>query len=184
MKCQDAELLMMKYLDRELNEFEAESLNKHLTECSTCREAFDIYDSMAVQMDQAEQANAPEGFEAAVMAKVAALEKVYLPYTFWDKFKTRFVGSFALLFCVGAMLLSYREKILEIFSENPNFSEKTKVLAIFAENIASQTYRLTETMSRIFENADRILTSGSTFIAFSIAALCALQVYLVRRRNR
>ena len=73
MKCEDAEMLMMKYMDGEINEIEAESLNGHLLVCPKFRQAFEVYDSMLSGMSEMETAEAPEGFENAFMMKIRAI---------------------------------------------------------------------------------------------------------------
>ena len=45
MNCQEAETLMMGYMDGTLTEKQSELLHFHIKNCSICMEAFQIYDS-------------------------------------------------------------------------------------------------------------------------------------------
>ena len=184
MKCEDAEMLMMKYMDGEINEIEAESLNGHLLVCPKCRQACEVYDSMLSGMSEMETAEAPEGFENAVMMKIRAIEKPEPVYSSRDKFKIRFGGSFAAVLFIGLMLMAYRDDIIGVLSLNQYTAGRVEGLKAFSEMIAMQAETFMMFFNNVIESVNAVLASGSLFIAGGIVALCAVQAFLARKKNR
>ena len=79
MVCEKSNDLMMRYMDGLLDHFDEMNLEKHIQTCQTCREDFAMYTEILQGIGgKFEIAEAPEGFEAAVMAQIKDI-KIYFP---------------------------------------------------------------------------------------------------------
>ena len=74
MDCETASELIMKHLDGELSADEEDNLYEHLKSCDNCAAELESMRSMCAELDALEMEEAPEGFQEAVMSKVAAEE--------------------------------------------------------------------------------------------------------------
>ena len=186
MKCEHADMLIMKYMDEEISEAEAKELNTHLCVCEKCKESFMVFDSMLTMMEEVPQVTAPLGFEEEVMTKILALpmqEKRYV-YSKNDKMKIALVGSFTFLLSIGAVLISYRDQILQTMMQNPSMKDFVSRLMPVIEMAESRSVELAGGIGNIFIGIDNILTAGAGLIATAILALCGVQFVLARRKNR
>ena len=79
MDCNKAGRLMMAYMDKNISKEEELNLSRHVNKCDTCREEFDIYKEMKLDLDGDETplissatAFSPD-FECAIMGKITKL---------------------------------------------------------------------------------------------------------------
>lgn len=70
MNCEQAEIFMMKYFDRELDDLEYTRLQKHLGCCERCRVDFDNLKEVLSAVENDAMVEPPEEFDAEVMAKI------------------------------------------------------------------------------------------------------------------
>ncbi len=66
---------MMKHFDGEMNEADEVRFRQHLKTCAACREEFDCMAEIFNSLETEGTVEPPDGFEAAVMEKVNALEE-------------------------------------------------------------------------------------------------------------
>ena len=73
MDCQEADLAMMQYMEKNILPQAANELARHVLSCETCREQFLALDEAMEFVESPEAEEAPEGFTAKVMEKVRLL---------------------------------------------------------------------------------------------------------------
>lgn len=186
MECNDADFYIMKYMDDEITEEEAEKLNSHLQGCAHCREAFQIYDSMLMQFSALPEFKAPENFEMEVMAKITMLSegKYEVILTAKEKVWRNVWGTFTVLFGAGTILVLYREPIMLSLSQNPYIGDHIKQLMPVAQRVTESTEVIRSTMDSTIQWTDTILTNSMGLLFAILAALCAVQFYLLHRRRK
>lgn len=72
MKCSEANELMMKYFDGELNDLDFYHLKQHTRSCVTCSNEFETMSEMIDFMEEQPLLDPPQGFEAKVMKAINA----------------------------------------------------------------------------------------------------------------
>ena len=186
MNCDKADLLMMKYMDGEISISEAKLLNSHLLVCEICKEAFIVYDLVLETLEGFDDVEAPESFQDAVMVKIVGLPKLEKQHVYSkkDRMKLVLAGSFVSMLSVGAILISYREALIENFINHPVLGEYTKELAAVSLSVEGHTQSFILFTEKIIQSAEGILNAGAGVIIWGIIGLCALQIVLVRQRNR
>ncbi len=186
MNCEKADLLIMKYMDGEINISEAKLLNSHLLGCKECKEGFKIYDLLLLDMEELDGVEAPYDFEKAVMVKITSLPKVEKNqlYSRRDKLKLIFGGGFVSFLSVGMVLVNNREALIENLAKHPVFTEYTKELAYLCSAVEEHTQNLILFTGRVIQNTEVILGAGAGIISWGIVGLCILQIILVKQRQR
>gem|GEM_PF-4733060 len=184
MRCEDADLLMMKYIDGEITSQEAEKLNQHLLACNKCKESFLVYEGMLCEMNDMLQVDTPEGFECAIMAKIKALPQVKSIYSTRDKVKIWVAGTFAMLLSIGAILISYRDAIIFSLAKSPHFGVYMQNLLPLVVRVEAQTENVISTFNTAIGRVEQTLSASAGFIVTGIVVLCVVQLALVMRRNR
>lgn len=184
MKCEDADLLMMKYIDGEITSQEAEKLNQHLLACKKCKESFLVYEGMLWEMNDIQQVDTPEGFECAIMAKIKALPQAKSLYSTGDKVKIWVAGTFAMLLSIGAIFIVYRDAIIFNLGKNQHFGMYMQNLLPLVERVEAQTENVISTFNTAIGRVDQTLSESAGFIVMGIVVLCIVQLVLVMRRNR
>lgn len=186
MKCERADILIMKYMDEEITEAEAKELNAHISMCPKCKESFMVFDSMLTQMEEIPHAVAPSGFEEAVMARIMVLPKTAKPlvYNKRDKMKMGFVGSFTLLLSLGAILITYRNAILTALMQRPYFEGAVRKLIPIVEVVEAHSLNAVGFLEQVVAGVDNVLSAGAGVFVTAIVALCGVQFVLARRKNR
>lgn len=180
MKCNDAERYIMLYLDKALTEDEAAILNSHLRECPECLSEFKLYEAMAADICLMECPSAPEGFEAAVMERVRAVQRESPPvFDNARRLMSAFWGVFAIIFGASSLLILYSAQILGSIAENRYLAGMVQSFAPVYDELA----RLGEGLASIAHTA-----FGAGFASFSnavpvilaaLASLCAVRSYSV-----
>jgi len=181
MDCNAAEKLMMSYMDGEMTEKEAESLQHHICQCSNCKEDFFLYDSLVADMEFIPVFEAPSGFEDQVMASIAELP-LWEEKTLVEKergFWKRLVAIFTGIFGVGLVILWNSEWILNSLAQNPTFYAKMQALAPIEGHILEQKQMLLILLQDIFSYADQTLTNAIDIIVILIMAVIGVQGYLL-----
>jgi hypothetical protein len=149
---------MMKYMDKTITELEAKNLNKHILSCDGCRESFMIYDSIASDLSSVPSAEVPDGFTARVMSAVAALPNYTgecasrVMYGVWGV-----VGFFV---AVGALLIFFRDWILQAMGANPAFEPAMSSITGFTRSIDTLYLRASEVVS----GALKVISEGMTWV--------------------
>ncbi|MFZ5352985.1 MAG: DUF4349 domain-containing protein [Bacillota bacterium] len=62
MKCELARNLMSSYIDRDINEIDRTSFEKHLQQCSDCKEEYELLLQVVTDCSSIEEAELPDGF--------------------------------------------------------------------------------------------------------------------------
>jgi len=80
MVCERANELMMRYMDGLLDDFDKMNLEKHIEDCETCAEDFELYKEMlkSFNLDNIDIVEAPEDFADNVMSQINELN-LYFP---------------------------------------------------------------------------------------------------------
>lgn len=186
MKCNDADLYMMKYMDGEITKEQAELLNRHLLDCPHCQEEFQIYDSMLIQFAELPQWDAPEGFELEVMAKIRELSdgNYEVVFTAKEKLWRGVWGVFTVLFGAGTVLVLYREPIMLSLSQNPYVGSQIQKLMPVAKKAAESTEMVKSTVDSTLQLTDTVLSNSMSLLFAVLTVICAVQFYLLHRRKK
>lgn len=75
MNCEASKDNIMKYFDGELGDTELNQFKQHLKSCADCRDEFGSMEKVFKALEEKTEIEPPDDFEAAVMNKVAAIEK-------------------------------------------------------------------------------------------------------------
>lgn len=184
MKCEDADLLMMKYMDGEITSQDAQRLNQHILACKECKEAFLIYDCMMSEMSDMPQIVSPKGFECAVMLKIAELPQTQSVYSTRDRVKIMVAGTFAMLLSIAALLISYRDSIISNLANNEHLGVYMQNLVPVVERVEMQKENVISVFNSAIISVEHTLSASAGVIVTGIVVLCVVQVALVMRRNR
>ncbi len=184
MTCEKAEQWMMRYMDGTLTEAQAEALADHVETCKQCKEAFLAYDQMMESFAALPQVVAPEGLEEAVMLQIQAIPAPQraVRYSKKDRLKFWFGGAFALLFGLGAWLVSNQEQVLTYLANNEATGQYAKALLPVAQMMHSQRNELLVVIEQVLMRADAILTALAGPLLLAILGLCVVQVMRLRRK--
>ena len=71
MRCEVARNLMSAYIDNEINQIEKKALEKHLTECTECREEYELLLEVVTGCNSIEEQELPQGFDEELRQKLA-----------------------------------------------------------------------------------------------------------------
>ena len=175
---------MMKYMDSEITEKEADELNQHILECQECKEAFFVYDSMVTDIETTNQAVAPENFEKAVLAKIALLPKKERIYSKEDKMRSVVASVFVFFLSLGTALVVYQEQIVTRLMQNPNTADYVMAFSPVAVAVESHTKNLLSFTELAIAQANSVISAGAWIIGLSIVAVCTIQFSIAKRRNR
>lgn len=74
MKCNEADNLIMKHMDGELNDIENIQLMKHLDECQSCKNEFKNVSCILKSLNEKIEVEPPEDFEKSIMMKVEVID--------------------------------------------------------------------------------------------------------------
>ena len=171
MDCKKAENLIMKYMDGQLSQNDAQLLNEHIKNCPKCKEEFLLFDSMmneAAEISK-EVIRAPEGFEKAVMAKIHTQEEKQYAYGRNDRLRMACIGVVLLFLGAGYIFTVYKNAIIAKLYEYPVFSQYLNEVVPFSQNIQSYENSALKTAEGIFAYADNLLTVSAVFLLVFIA---------------
>ena len=175
---------MMKYMDSEITEKEANKLNQHILECQECRKAFFVYDSMVTHIEAVNQVVAPENFEKAVLAKIALLPKKERIYSKEDKMRAVVASIFVFFLSLGTALVVYQEQIVTHLMQNPNTADYIMAFSPVAVAVENHTKKLLSFTEMAVAQVDSVISAGAWIIGLSIVAICTIQFSIAKRRNR
>ena len=110
MTCNNAQTLMMKYFDKNINDIEEAQLKQHIKTCNNCTQEFtslkDIFD--LVEADTCEQIAPPADFEVRVMDRLKKEVPLYSKQCGDNSYVYNILAialSFVFLIMVGGLLL-------------------------------------------------------------------------------
>ena len=182
MNCQEAETLMMGYMDGTLTEKQSELLHFHINNCSTCMEAFQIYDSLMNSFDEqkeAETIQAPFGFESRVMERLKKEQAVILI----SPVKKMILIAFSILWMIGWGLIFFGRSLMEICSGIPLLSIYLQKMVVIQERIYSQGIPGFSNINAAFVQLNEWLSQSTVVVAVVLVSLCLLQAFLVLKRH-
>ncbi|MDF2984793.1 MAG: hypothetical protein K0R50_303 [Eubacterium sp.] len=70
MKCNESQVLMMKFFDRNINDIEEALLKQHIRTCTKCSEEFLSLKEIFSEIEQDSAIEPPEDFELQVMSRI------------------------------------------------------------------------------------------------------------------
>ena len=116
--CKRINNLFMKHMDGLTNKAERDEMMSHINECVICREDFEVYETIRVTLEENGQlCQAPEGFEASVMQKIANL-----PAKTPHVMNIAYVILSSLIISLGALVTIFVEDIASALAQSADFS--------------------------------------------------------------
>ena len=110
MTCNNAQTLMMKYFDKNINDIEEAQLKQHIKTCNNCTQEFtslkDIFD--LVEADTCEKILPPADFEVQVMSRIKKELPLYSKYNGDNSYVYNILAialSFVFFILLGGLLL-------------------------------------------------------------------------------
>ncbi len=110
MTCNNAQTLMMKYFDKNINDIEEAQLKQHIKTCNNCTQEFtslkDIFD--LVEADTCEKILPPADFEVQVMSRLKKEVPLYSKYNGDNSYVYNILAialSFVFVILLGGLLL-------------------------------------------------------------------------------
>ncbi len=110
MTCNNAQTIMMKYFDRNINDIEEAQLKQHMKTCNNCTQEFtslkDIFD--LVEADTCETIVPPADFEVQVMSRLKKEVPLYSKYNGDNSYVYNILAialSFVFVILLGGLLL-------------------------------------------------------------------------------
>lgn len=183
MKCCDAEKYIMKYIDGEISQKEGEELNQHIRECQNCKESFLFYDNMIQLLEQMPMYEAPENFETNVMMKIQALEQTEQRSFVKNRILGHIWGTFTVLFGTGAILVFYKQPIINALENTQYFKQWVQNIAPIEQNIAQQKQTVQIVTENVILWTDEVITNSFGIILILLCIVCAVQYIILRRKK-
>ena len=184
MECKFADELMMKYMDGMITEKEANHLHDHLSQCDACTESFKVYDDILADFAEAPLYEAPDGFEEAVMAKVAACEVPYQKRAQGiDNLFTFAVGFVSVLFGIGFLLVMNREQIIHFMENSELFGGYARVISPMLNLVLEYTSNFMNAVIGFAVTMSGFVSDFRFIILAGCVALLATQ-YMIRKKGK
>lgn len=184
MKCCDAEKYIMKYIDGELSKKEAEELNEHIQKCQSCKESFLFYDDMIQIFEQLPLYETPIDFEKSVMMQIQLLEQTEQRTFVKNRIIGHIWGCFTVLFGTGAVLVFYKQSIIQFFDKNSYLKPWVSNIAPIEQNIAQQGQTLQKATETIILWADQTLVNSFGLLLFLLCILCGVQYIIFKIKKQ
>ena len=185
MDCKFGDMLIMKYMDGEIDEAEARLLNAHILECEACRKEFYFYDSMVKGFDTLPEIEAPQNFEMEVMAKIKALDHSYAQTA---KTESRLLAAIVAVFSIiiggGIALYAFREPILKFASGTFLDVEAYDKFSGVSDFVSEFMVMIRSAVSGVLSSSTPMTSIFIGVIALLIVAVVALQGYNLYRKRR
>lgn len=186
MDCNNASSLMMKYMDNMLTDSEATELGIHINVCSSCKEDFDIYTAISDEFaaDSAILFEAPDDFEALVMAEISLLEAHDITPATKDTFMGFVLGISSMIFGLGLTISMYKEQLLDFASGYPWLSDLITGASRISDLVFSQINSFTIATTSYFSTFNSLIVNSKYVILFIVAALTVAQYVLYTKSNK
>ncbi len=184
MKCYDAEKYIMKYIDGEISKKEAEELNQHIQECSSCKESFLLYDNMLQVFEELPLYEAPKDFEINVMMQIEALEQTEQRSFVKNRIIGHIWGCFTVLFGTGAILVFYKQSIIQVFEKNVYLKQWVNNIAPIEQNIAQQGQAIQKATENIIMWTDQALINSFGILLLLLCIVCGVQYVILKRKKQ
>lgn len=184
MDCNQADKLIMKYMDGVLSIEEANKLNLHIAECDSCREGFFAYQMMMEEL-QDNILEAPDGFETKVMERIKDIDLDYkiketMPI---ENITAMIWGTFSLLFGIGVLLFIYRQPVLEYLLQNPYTGDWAQAMVPTVDILSAYINDVKNKFEDILSNGNQIITSLRMVLVPALAVLGSIQYYIYRKKK-
>ncbi len=186
MDCKMSDMLIMKYMDGDIDENEAKLLNSHILTCEACRKEFYFYDSMIKNFEAMPEIEAPQNFEVEVMAKIETLNENYaqVQYKVEHKLFGTVVAAFSVVIGGGIALYAFRKPILNAVSGGmipESVYGKLVDMSLVAEEFVGM---IAASFSGVFGNTTGAAAILMAVVAVLVVAAVALQgVYFYRKKR-
>ena len=182
MDCNKAFSWMMRYMDGVLPEKDAVKLGQHLASCAACREAFDLYDTLMLDFAAAETPEAPQGFEAAVMTRIAALPALYPSRGLhFDHIACWVWGGFSVLAGFGFLLFMNQEALLAYAASNPQYQMVFAFVLPIAEQVVGLLTRLGQQARDVFAAVTGVMSEWRYVFVGVLAVLAVIQYRMYQK---
>ncbi len=184
MDCDRANDFMMRYMDGELSQNDANDLSLHFETCKTCKSDFILYDQILSDFSGLEIINAPEGFEAAVMSKINELPSISAKVVSTiENMMCLAWGAFSVLFGFGFLAVINRETILAYVYSKPEYSTFATVLTYVSDYMFRFSTNLVTLTNDLLATTAGYITS-SRFVLLGIFATLAVAQYVMHQRDK
>ncbi|NLK97601.1 anti-sigma factor family protein [Defluviitalea saccharophila] len=185
MECNHADKLIMKYMDGILSMEEAQKLNLHITQCESCKESFFMYQMVMDELRDEAVSEAPDGFEAAVMAKIKDIEVDYklkepMPI---DNLTAMLWGTFSLLFGIGVLLYIYNQPVLEFLLGNPYTKDWAQAMIPTVDVLSVYVSDIKSKLQELVSNGSQLFTSLKMIAIPVLAVLASIKYYIYRKQK-
>ncbi len=185
MDCKISDMLIMKYIDGEISEAEAATLNAHILECEACRKEFYFYDSMVKGFDTLPEIEAPKNFETEVMAKIKALDYSYAEA---PRTERRLLVTIAAIFSVivggGIALYAFREPIIRVALGTFLGAEAYDKLLDVSGFVGEFMVMIRNTVFGVLSTSSPASSILMGVLAFIVVVMVAFQGYNLYRKRR
>jgi len=202
MVCEKSNELMMRYMDGLLDAFDEMNLTKHIETCEVCREDFAVYKEMLEGFDLTDSSDtadtadiclieAPDGFEAAVMAQIQDIN-IYFP----EKVRNKGVILDNIIFVVWGLVVATFAAGLTLFLFNEQILAWLEYqglagLATALYPVSNFVIGLGTTAGNFFANIANLVLGAigqywlaATVAVAGLAGLAALTLYLAPQSAR
>jgi len=186
MDCKMSDMLIMKYMDGELDEAEAKLLNEHILDCEACRKEFYFYDNLVKGFETLPEIEAPQNFEMEVMARIKALDHSYAQtgYKTENKILGVVFAIFAVIIGGGIGLYAFREPILNSAFGSALGGESYDKLIGVSDFVGEFMTMIRDTVLGVLSSSGPAASIFMGVIAVLIVAVVALQGYILYRKRR
>ena len=187
MRCEQADSLMMKYMDRNLSEGEAERLHLHLRECESCQADFLAYDQMVEVFIQETAVTVawelPAAFDQEVMAKIEALGALPNCYTKTDNMLCVFWGGFSALIGLGFGVALNKDAIAALLADSPEGAWLTSFFAPVSQAVSGAVDGAVTAFNQAMTQAAGYV-AASRWVLLAVFACLAVGVFVAERRKK
>lgn len=180
MECKMANFLMMKYMDFTLEEKEAESLNSHLLSCESCKEDFQMYETLLTEFEKEEPAlyEPPICFCDNIMEKIMKIEPDFCKPQSQENVLSFVFGAFSMLVGIGVILSMYKTEILALSSQYPVIGTIMNGASEISQSIILSVNGIILTVSGYANDAMSLIDSAKYGILALIAVLVVAQGFV------
>ena len=177
---------MMKYMDGDITEKEAEELDAHILVCEKCREDFRVYNAMMKEanMLSSEEITAPEGFEEAVMFRIRNEKAAEYGYRKTDKIKIACVGICAAMCAFSYFVYANQQAVILKLYQYPAFRPYIDRIIPLVMGVYDFCIKTMDLINTVVIRADQILSSMGVAIVGLIVVFCVLQAVVYAKENR
>ena len=169
--CKEIDVLFMKHMDGMITAAERDEVRAHLDECGRCREDFEVYDTIKAALgENTPVCSAPEGFEEAVMQRIAKLPSGADPLK-----NAAYVLFGALVVSIGALGTFFFEDIVGALSRIAVFPSYLPALEASLESFMTSLTGFTAALGDIAVSLFEMLAQLQLALLIIFVLLVVLQ---------